>query len=260
MSQVEIRPPENGVAGITIDREEKRNALNRATLAELEAAFVALSDDRETRVIVLRGRGDRAFCAGADLREVLECESVEESRIHFNGVRRVIEVMRAAPQPIVARVSGFALAGGCGLAVAADFTIAGTCAVFGLPEIQLGLLPLIVSAPILRAIGSRKVLLDLALTGRRVGAEEAVRLGMATRVVPDADLDTEIESLCATLASYSPKALQLGKEAIYTMCELETGAAMQYLREMTVIAANRDDANEGIEAFFAKREPVWKER
>lgn len=260
MSNVISSQSDNGVATLTIDREEKRNALNRATLDELCDALDALSANDDVQVIVLRGAGDQSFCAGADLKEVLECETLAESRAHFDGVRRVIERMQNAPQPTVSRVSGFALAGGCGLAVATDFTIAGKGAVFGLPEINLGLLPLIVSAPIYRAVGSRKVLLDLALTGRRVLADEALRLGMVTRVVEDSALDAEIDTLATTLAGLPPAAMRMGKEALYTMCELDDSAAMKYLREMTVIAAQSEDASEGIDAFFAKRTPVWKGR
>ncbi len=211
-------------------------------------------------MILLRGAGDVAFCAGADLKEMLDHESIAASRAHFDGVRRAIEAMHRAPQPVVARVPGFALAGGCGLAVAADFTLASRSASFGLPEIGLGLLPLVVSAPILRASGSRKALLDLVLTGRRIGVDEAVSLGLVTRVVPDADLDAEVDSLCDGLAALSPAALALGKEAIYTMSEMEYGAAMRYLREMIVLTSRTEDAREGIRAFFEKRKPTWTGR
>jgi len=260
MANVTIDRRPGGVAVLTIDREDKRNALNRATLGELCDGLDSLTADTGVRAIVLRGAGDQAFCAGADLREVLECDTLEESRAHFDGVRRVIVRLQNAPQPTISRVSGFALAGGCGLAVATDFTIAGEGAVMGLPEINLGLLPLIVSEPIYRAIGSRKVLLDLALTGRRVNADEAQRLSLVTRVVADADLDREVDALADKLAGLSASALRMGKEAIYAMCELEDQAAMKYLREMTVIAARSEDAAEGIEAFFEKRDPVWKGR
>lgn len=260
MANVGVRRGEDGVATVTIDREERRNALDRATLEELEAAFVELGADSEVRVLVLRGAGDRAFCAGADLSEVLGHESVEVSRRHFDGVARVIRAMHAAGPPVVARVPGFALAGGMGLAVAADFTIAAESAKLGLPEIGIGLLPLMVSAPIYRALGSRKALLDLVLTGRRIGAAEAKELGLVTRVVPDGDLDAELEDLCARLAGLSPAALRLGKEAVYALCEMEYGAAMRYLREMIVLTSQTEDAKEGIRAFFDKREPRWTGR
>ncbi len=257
---VATRDDRRGVRTIEIDREEKRNALDRATLAELLSAFQDAAQSVGVRAIVLRGAGNRAFCAGADLKEMLGHESIHESRAHFDGVRLVIEAMHAAPQPVIARVSGFALAGGCGLAVAADLTIASESAVFGLPEISLALLPLVVSAPIHRAMGSRKALLDLVLTGRRVQAEEAVRLGLATRVVPDGQLDAEIDSLCETFCGLSPTALRTGKEAIYAMCEMETHVAMKYLREVITLTSRTEDAAEGINAFFEKREPQWTGR
>ncbi len=144
--------------------------------------------------------------------------------------------------------------------MAADFTVAGESAVFGLPEIDLGLLPMVVSAPILRATGSRKTVLDLVLSGRRVGAEEALALGLVTRVVPDARLDEEVAALAERLAGLSPAALRLGKEAIYTMGEMEYGAALRYLREMIVLTASTEDAKEGIRAFFEKRKPEWSGR
>jgi enoyl-CoA hydratase/carnithine racemase len=249
-----------GVRTICIDREDKRNALDRATLEELEAAFLAAGSDPAVRAIVLRGAGDRAFCAGADLSEVQGHRSIDASRAHFGGVTRVMEAMQRAAAPVIARVPGHALAGGCGLAVAADLTIAAESARFGLPEIGIGLLPLMVSAPIYRALGSRKALLDLVLTGRSVDAAEAQALGLATRVVPDAELDREIAALCERFVSLSPAALRLGKEAIYTMCEMESGAAMRYLRELIVLVSLTEDAQEGIRAFFEKRRPVWKGR
>lgn len=250
----------SGVHTITIDRADKRNALDRATLTELEGAFARAAEREAVRVIVLRGAGDRAFCAGADLAEVLGHESLDESRRHFDGVARVMRAMEQAPQPVIARVPGFALAGGCGLAVAADFTLASESAVFGLPEIGIGLLPLMVSAPILRAVGSRKVLIDLVLTGRRVPASEARELGLATRVVPDAELDGAVAELAEQLAGHSPLTLRLGKEALYTMAEMESHAALTYLRDAIVIVSRSEDAREGIAAFFEKRRPRWTGR
>jgi enoyl-CoA hydratase/carnithine racemase len=260
VAQVRVETSQAGVRTVCIDREPRRNALDRATLAELEAAFDAASADARVRVLVLRGAGDRAFCAGADLTEVRGHASIDESREHFGLVGRAIEAMQRAPVPVIARVAGYALAGGCGLAAAADLTIAAQSARFGLPEIAIGLLPLMVSAPIYRALGSRNALLDLVLTGREVAAEEARELGLATRVVSDGELDREVAALCERFVSLSPAALRLGKEAVYAMCEMETGAAMRYLREMIVLVSRTEDAQEGIAAFFEKRRPAWKGR
>ena len=260
MTSVAVSTSAAGVRTICIDREARRNALDRATLAELEAAFDAAGADESVRVIVLRGAGERAFCAGADLGELLGHQTIEASRSHFDAVARVILAMHRAGPPVVSRVQGFALAGGCGLAVAADFTLAAQSAVLGLPEIEIGLLPMVVSAPIYRATGSRKAVLDLLLTGRRVGAREALALGLVTRVVPDAELDAELDALAARLAALSPSVVRLGKEAVYTMCEMEYGAALRYLREMIVLTSLTDDAKEGIRAFFEKRSPQWTGR
>jgi enoyl-CoA hydratase/carnithine racemase len=260
VSGIRVATDARGIRTLLIDREARRNALDRATLDGLESALDDAARDPAVRVLVLRGAGTRAFSAGADLEELLAHETIDERRRHFDGVARVVTAMHRAPQPVVARVQGFALAGGCGLAVAADFTIAGESAVFGLPEIGIGLLPLVVSAPILRAVGSRKTLLDLVLTGRRVAASEALALGLASRVVPDPRLDEEVDALAAQLADLSPTALRLGKEAVYTMADMEYGAALRYLREMIVLTAMTEDAKEGIRAFFEKRKPVWSGR
>lgn len=258
MANVVVATDAAAVRTLTIDREAKRNALDAATVDELEAAFRDAARDG-VRAVVLRGAGDRAFCAGADLAEVLAHDRIEASRHHFGGVARVIEAMAAGP-PVIARVPGYALAGGMGLAVAADFTIASQDAVFGLPEIGIGLLPLVVSAPIYRALGSRKALLDLVLTGRRVDAAEALQRGLVTRVVARDRLDDEVTALATRLAGLSPMAVRLGKEAVYALCEMESGLAMKYLREMIVLTSLTEDAKEGIRAFFDKRDPVWKGR
>ena len=213
--QVEIA---EGVARVTLNRPEVRNALNAALLGELESALRRLEDDPSVRVIVLRGAGDRAFCAGADLKHVGDRGTTLQARESFGGLARILEAMARMRTPVIARVHGYALAGGCGLAAGSDIVIAADDAVFGLPEIKVGLLPLIVMAPILRAVGRKRGML-MILSGAPVSAREALEMGLVSRVVPRAELDAEVDALARTLAGYSPTALGLAKEAAATAPE-----------------------------------------
>jgi enoyl-CoA hydratase/carnithine racemase len=153
----------------------------------------------------------------------------------------------------------YALAGGCGLAVGCDLVVAADDAAFGLPEIKVGLLPLVVMAPILRAVGRKRGLL-MILSGEPVSAREAFDMGLVSRVVPRADLERETSALAARLAGFSPTAVALAKEAAGTIQDMEYGKSLRYLRELITLVGMSDDAREGIAAFFAKREPEWKGR
>lgn len=246
------------VATITINRPERRNALTAATLRELRDAFGALPGTG-ARAAILRGAGDQAFCAGADLKEVLEQDTALGRRAYFSGVAEVVEAIARCPAPVIAMVHGFALAGGCGLAVAPDFTLAAEDAQFGLPEIRIGLLPMVVMAPIFRAVG-RKQAVRLVLLGERVGAREALAMGLVTEVHPKADLEARARALAETLAGLPPAAMGLAKEAMHAMGDMEYFASLRYLREMVTIQASTEDAAEGIRAFFEKRAPVWRGR
>jgi len=248
---------DGAVATVTINRPEQRNALTTQTLVDLESALGALGADDAVHVIVLRGAGDRAFCAGADLKEVLAAEGLLAQRRYFGGVASLLEAMARCPVPIVSMVHGFALAGGCGLAVAPEFTIAADDAEFGLPEVKIGLLPMTVMAPIARCVG-RKQAVKFMMLGERVNAEEALRIGLATEVHPKADLEDRTYTLAEKLAALSPATLALAKEGLYTMTDMEYFKSLHYLREMIAITANTDDAKEGIRAFFEKRKPEWK--
>lgn len=253
---VEVR---DGVATLTLNRPEVRNALSRTMIAEIEAALRHLEADPEARVIVLQGAGDRAFCAGADLKGVGDRGTTLQARESFGGLARVLEAMARMRAPIIARVHGFALAGGCGLAAGCDIVLAAEDAVFGLPEIKIGLLPLIVMAPILRAVGRKRGML-MILSGEQVSAREAYEMGLVSRLVPRAELDGAVGALACTLAGYSPTALGLAKEAAATVSDMEYGAALRYLRELITLVALSDDAREGIAAFFEKRPPRWTGR
>ncbi len=245
-----------GVARVTLNRPEVRNALNESVLRELDAALRRLEDDPAVRAIILRGAGDRAFCAGADLKGVGDRGTTLQARESFSGLARILEYLAGMRTPVIAQVHGYALAGGCGLAAGCDIVVAADDAVFGLPEIKVGLLPLIVMAPILRAVGRKRGLL-MILSGEPVSAREAYEMGLVSRIVPRAELETAASGLAQTLAGYSPTALGLAKEAAATVSDMEYGAALRYLRELITLVALSDDAREGIAAFFEKRPPRW---
>jgi enoyl-CoA hydratase/carnithine racemase len=161
--------------------------------------------------------------------------------------------------PVIAQVHGYALAGGCGLAASCDLVVAADDAVFGLPEIRLGLLPLMVLAPILRVTAPRRVL-ELVLTGRELPAREALEIGLVTRVVPRDALAEHVEELARTLARLSPATVALGKEAFHRTLALPEAEALPYLRDLLTIVARSEDAREGIAAFLEKRPPRWTGR
>jgi enoyl-CoA hydratase len=249
----------DGVARIVLNRPDVRNALSRTMIDELTAALAGFEGDAEARVIVISGAGDKVFCAGADLKGVGARGTTLETRESFGGLARILETIPAMRTPVIAQVHGYALAGGCGLAVGCDLVVASDDATFGLPEIKVGLLPLIVSAPILRAAARKRGLL-LVLSGEPVTAQEALDMGLVSRVVPRADLDAETSALAAKLAGFSPAAIGLMKEAAATTQDMEYGKALRYLRELLVHVAASDDAREGIAAFFEKRPPRWTGR
>ena len=248
-----------GVARVTLNRPDVRNALSRTLVREIESALEQYERDPDARVIVLAGAGDKAFCAGADLKGVGDRGTTLQARESFSGLARILELITRMRTPVIAQVHGFALAGGCGLAVGCDLVIASDDAVFGLPEIKIGLLPLMVMAPILRAAGRKRGLL-MILSGETVTAREAFDMGLVSRVVPRAALERDTAALAATLASFSPTAVGLAKEAAYTIQDMEYGKSLHYLRELITLVGLSDDAREGIAAFFEKRPPEWKGR
>ena len=249
----------DGVASVTLNRPEVRNALNATLVRELEQVLASLEADQAARVIVLEGAGDKAFCAGADLKGVGDRGSTLQARESFGGLARILEAMARMKTPVIAKVHGFALAGGCGLAAGCDIVVSADDAVFGLPEIKIGLLPFIVMAPILRSVGRKRGML-MVLSGEQFSAREAYEMGLVSRLVPRADLSQAVDALAPTLAGFSPTALGLAKEAAATSTEMEYGAALRYLREMITLVALSDDAREGIRAFFEKRAPNWTGR
>jgi len=249
----------DGVARVTIDRPERRNAMSYSVMEGLRDAMATAGTDDAVRVVVLTGAGDKAFCAGADLGGVAEGAGNADLHDARGALPDVFRSMWSLGKPTIARVRGYALAGGFGLALACDIVIAADDAVFGTPEINVGLWPYMITVPLVRAMPP-KVALELMMTGRRVKADEAVRLGFVNRVVPIADLDAEVDELAATLAAKSPLIMRWGRDAFYRVLDMRPDDALVYLQSMLTITTSTEDAAEGIAAFVEKREPRWRGR
>lgn len=247
------------VARITIDREERRNALSWAVIGELRTAFAAAKDDPEVGAVVLTGAGERAFCAGADLDGMAAGAGFTDLHEGRGQLADLFRDLFALGKPTIARVRGFALAGGFGLALACDLVVAADDAVFGTPEIELGLWPHMITVPLIRSMAPKRAL-ELMLTGRRVDAAEAERIGFVTRVVPVDELDAAVDELAGALAGRSPIALRQGRDSFYAVWDQEVDASLRLLHPLLTITASTDDAAEGIAARAEKRPPRWTGR
>ena len=243
------------VATITIDREDRRNALSPDGVRGIDAALGRAEGDRSVACLVVTGTGNRAFCAGADLAD-LGSSGAAVGRADIGGL---FARMRRSRLPIVARVNGVALAGGFGLMLACDHVVAADGAEMGIPEINVGLWPFMVSALIHRDL-PRKIALDLMLSGRRIPASEGARWGFVNRVVPRPDLDETVAEVTERFASKSPATVELGKRSFYCSEGMGFDAALEFLAGMLSISLQTEDAAEGVSAFLQKRAPEWKGR
>ena len=246
------------IARITIDRPDRRNAINPEVVAGIAASLDRAEQEGSVRVVVLTGAGDKAFCAGGDLGSMSAAGKVEQHEKR-SEVGDLFSRMRRSRLPIVARVNGHALAGGFGLMLACDLVVASDDAQMGTPETNIGLWPFMITSVIQRDV-PRKVALELMLTGKRLTASEAHAWGFVNRVVPRGELDVAVDELTGQLASKSPLISALGKRSFYRAEDMDFDDALEYLAGMLTVCLESEDTVEGITAFLQKRAPEWKGR
>jgi len=247
------------VATVTLDRPDVHNAMNNTMREELLDVFVRLAKDDDVRVILVTGAGERAFSAGADIREFVEPlvpTSFRESRkrIDFR------QVMDRCPQPIIAAIRGYAFGGGLELALACDMRVASDDAQLGLIEINLAIIPGGGGTQRLPRLVGRGKALEMILTGARISAAEALRIGLVERVVPAADLAASAATLARTIAEKAPIALRYAKEAVVGGLALPLADGLRLEGDLSTLLRTTEDRMEGARAFLEKRKPSWSGR
>jgi enoyl-CoA hydratase/carnithine racemase len=249
-----------GALWLTIDREERRNALNEGVLEALRRGIEAAAADPQLRAVILTGAGDKVFCAGGDLKPDAAGDPfrIDPAQVD-NPVVRLLRAMEDSPLPIVARVNGHATGGGFGLVCAADFAIAAETARLGAPEARIGVFPLMILPAMLRLIPRRK-LLELCMTGDTMTAAEALAFGILNEVAAPAELDARVDALVGRLAAASPTALRFGRRALAAIADLPYAAALEYAQRLLPQLARTEDAREGFRAFNERRKPDWTGR
>jgi enoyl-CoA hydratase len=246
------------VATITINRPDKRNALSAAVRHDILEALDELRGEEEVRVVMFTGAGDKAFIAGADIGEFAERTALEQRTV-MEG-RRIFDEIAAFPRPTIAMINGFALGGGCELAMACDIRIAARSAKLGQPEIRLGLIPGGGGTQRLpRLVGSGRAL-KLILSGEIIDAEEAHRIGLVDEIVDDDQLLAHTTGFARAMAAHSPVALALAKAAVRAAFEAPLAAGLATERELFITAFGSEDRREGVAAFLEKRAPEFTGR
>jgi enoyl-CoA hydratase/carnithine racemase len=247
------------VLWLTINRPEQRNALTSDVLGALTGALCGAKDDPTLRAIVITGAGDKAFCAGGDLKS-----AASKDGGGFRAPRGVVENALATfyaevercTLPLVARVNGHAMGGGLGLVAACDLAVTADDVLFATPEVKVGLYPLLITAYLMRIVPRRK-LAEMALVGEPLDATRAVEYGIVNAAVPRAELDAKVDALVAALAERSPTAIRLGKHALHAVQDMMLPQCLEYMTLMLDRLAQTEDAREGFAAFTEKRKPVW---
>ena len=249
----------DGIRRITVNRPDKLNALNAATLDALQAAFDAAATDDAVRVVVLTGAGPKAFVAGADIAEMADLRPTEGRDFSLRG-QRLMRSIETLPKPVVAMVNGFALGGGLELAMGCHLRIAADTAKVGQPEIGLGLIPGFGGSQRLLRLAGRAATLELCLLGAPVTAERALQLGIVNRVVPAAELEAETLKVATQLAASAPLALRATLDVVNIGVECGIEEGLQYETAQFGLMFATDDMREGTRAFMERRKPTFTGR
>ena len=247
-----LREDREGVAFVTVNRPDKLNALNNSTIGELLHCFEAIAVDEQVRAVILTGSGDKAFVAGADISELAQQTSITARPLALRG-QRLMNTVEACPKPVVAAVNGYALGGGCELALAAHIRTASDNAQFGLPEVTLGIIPGYGGTQRLPRIVGKGRALELILTAQRVNAEEALRIGLVNKVFPQAQLLAETEKAVRRILGMGPVAVRFALDAVNHGSDMPLRDGLNFEATFFGLLAGTEDCREGMKAFLEKR-------
>jgi enoyl-CoA hydratase/carnithine racemase len=240
------------VAWFTINREKQRNAISAEAIALFMKYLDRAEADENVRAVCVTGSGDKAFCSGGDLAGNM----LEDGTDPITAYAKLIKRLAGFPKPTVARVNGYCLAGGTGFMLACDIVVARDDSKFGTPEVNVGLFPMMIGALIFRNV-PRKKAMEMILLGERLTAQQALEMGMLTRVVAADQLEETVARVLKTLAEKSPIGLKLGKEAFYRTADMPLEEALDVLSQELKKVISTEDAREGMTAFIEKRKPVF---
>jgi enoyl-CoA hydratase len=247
-----LRADRDGIAFVTVNRPDKLNALNNATIGELLHCFDAIAVDEKVRAVILTGAGEKSFVAGADISELAEQTAITARPLALRG-QRLMNAVESCPKPVVAAVNGYALGGGCELALACHIRTASDNAQFGLPEVTLGIIPGYGGTQRLPRIVGKGRALELILSAQKVGAEEALRIGLVNRIHPQPQLLAETEKLVRRILATGPVAVRFALDAVNHGSDMPLQDGLNFEATFFGLLAGTDDCREGMRAFLEKR-------